>query len=38
MKRVVKRAWMGLVRKHGGTVRDCEAAARAFDYPGFEHP
>jgi len=37
MKRVVKGSWSRLVKKHGGTARDCEAIARAFDYQGFEH-
>lgn len=37
MKRIVNSSWSRLVRKHGGTVGDCEAIARAFDYQGFEH-
>jgi serine/threonine-protein kinase HipA len=36
MKATVTHSWNDLVKKHGGTEGDCEAVARAFDYPGFE--
>ena len=37
MKRIVGRSWTNMVKKHGGTAGDCDAIARAFHYPGFEH-
>jgi serine/threonine-protein kinase HipA len=34
---VVSGSWRAVVRKMGGTVRDCDAIVSAFCYPGFEY-
>lgn len=37
MKATVGARWREFVQREGGTQRDCEAIALAFDYPGFEY-